>query len=249
MTLIGSKINRFSKLESTNLFIKENINKNIITDGEVVLADFQIFGKGQGANKWESEGGKNLTFSFLLNHKCKLTADEQFIISIFTSISIIETLKIFSDKQFQIKWPNDIYYNDNKIAGILIENFVQGNNINKSIIGIGLNINQVKFKSNAPNPISLYNIENKEFCLDQVLDVMILKLNNNYKLIKNGDKNILAKTYKSNLYRLNDYYKYIINDNELDAKIIDINKYGQIVIETENKEKKELSMNEIKYII
>ena len=129
-----------------------------------VVAEYQTAGRGCGTNTWESERGKNLTFSLLL-HPTEaliggdatkpLPAARQFAISEWISIALCETLEHYIYNKVEIKWPNDIYVEGKKIAGILIENRLQGDRIKDSIIGIGLNVNQQVFHSDAPNPVSL----------------------------------------------------------------------------------------------
>ena len=129
-----------------------------------VVAEYQTAGRGCGTNTWESERGKNLTFSLLL-HPTEaliggdatkpLPAARQFAISERISIALCETLEHYIYNKVEIKWPNDIYVEGKKIAGILIENRLQGDRIKDSIIGIGLNVNQQVFHSDAPNPVSL----------------------------------------------------------------------------------------------
>ena len=121
----------------------------------VVSTYNQTAGRGQRGNSWESEPHKNLTFSVLLKPQ-HIIAREQFYISEIVSVAIVNTLrKYIIDQPIAIKWPNDIYVNDDKICGILIENTLSGYSISQSIAGIGININQQTFLSNAPNPISL----------------------------------------------------------------------------------------------
>ena len=139
--------------DSTNDFLRQ------YTPGEdedmtVVWTDFQRKGRGQGSNQWESEAGKNLTFSVLI-HPDKVRAQDQYIISMAVAETMHRFLSGMVDAAIQIKWPNDIYVGDSKIGGILIENHLSGEHIKDCIIGIGLNVNQTVFVSDAPNPISM----------------------------------------------------------------------------------------------
>ena len=128
---------------STNLVLKEMLREYELPEGFVLRTDFQSAGKGQPGNSWEAEKGKNLLFSVLLYpHHIAIT--EQFILSQLVSVAILRTLNSFCTG-FSIKWPNDIYFGDKKIAGILIENSLQGTKLNTSIVGIGLNVNQKIF--------------------------------------------------------------------------------------------------------
>ena len=133
----------------------------------VVVADYQTAGRGCGTNRWESERGKNLLFSMQI-HPVDLPAKRQFHISMAVSLAICEALgQHIGD--LSIKWPNDIYWRNAKICGILIENRLQGQRICDSIIGVGLNVNQRQFRSDAPNPVSLWQICEHETDREQLL--------------------------------------------------------------------------------
>lgn len=151
--------------ESTNTRMKAMASQ--LPSGSVIYTPCQTAGRGQKGNTWESEPGKNLAFSFLLKPP-NLAANEQFYISEACSLAVLDTLSAFADG-FAIKWPNDIYHGDNKICGILIENALFDKCIGYSIIGIGININQERFVSDAPNPISLKNITGRDHDLQGLL--------------------------------------------------------------------------------
>ena len=123
----------------------------------VVMSDYQTAGKGQRGNSWESEAGANLTFSFVV-YPSFIAAKRQFIISQIVSLGIVNALKNYEKEGFSIKWPNDIYYHDKKICGMLIEVYLDGMDLGRCVCGIGLNVNQDTFHSDAPNPVSLCKI-------------------------------------------------------------------------------------------
>ena len=157
------KIIHIDETDSTNRWLREQGGE----EDMVVWADFQTAGRGQGTNKWESEQGKNLLFSILLHPK-DIPANKQFAISMQVSLAICEALgERIGD--LSIKWPNDIYWRNAKICGILIENRLQGSRIRDSIIGVGLNVNQRQFHSDAPNPVSLWQICEQETDREQLL--------------------------------------------------------------------------------
>ena len=144
----------FQELTSTNDYLKRNAS--ILPSGTVIAAFKQSAGRGQKGNSWESEPGKNSTLSLLLK-KPNIAVKEQFYLSEAVSLAIVDVLEQYAHG-FKIKWPNDIYYNDRKISGILIEHSLSGEGIEHTIIGAGVNINQQVFISGAPNPVSLSNI-------------------------------------------------------------------------------------------
>ena len=153
-----------------------------------VVAEYQTAGRGCGSNTWESERGKNLTFSVLL-HPTEIPADCQFRISEAVSVAICETLERcfrplspadsspnLGEQEISIKWPNDIYVGDRKICGILIENQLRGRLISDSIVGIGLNVNQMEFRSDAPNPVSLAQLTGHEEDREALLQAFLQRL-------------------------------------------------------------------------
>ena len=150
------RILRVAETASTNSLLRELVIKESLAEGSVVVADFQTAGRGQIGNTWESEAGKNLMFSLVLYPTC-IPANRQFLISQIAALSVKETLDSYTD-HVTVKWPNDIYWKEKKICGMLIENDLMGRNINQSIAGIGININQEIFHSSAPNPVSLLQI-------------------------------------------------------------------------------------------
>ena len=155
------KIIHIDETDSTNRYLKG------VKEGNVVVADYQTSGRGCGTNTWESERGKNMLFSVMI-HPVQLPVQRQFHISMAISLAIVEALEQ-QIGDVSIKWPNDIYWRNAKICGILIENTLQGNRIKDSVIGVGLNVNQRAFHSDAPNPVSLWQIHGQETDREQLL--------------------------------------------------------------------------------
>lgn len=151
---------------STNDFLKRTAHS--FESGTMIVAYRQTAGRGQKGNSWEAEPGKNVTFSILIKNP-KIGVKEQFALSEAVSLAIVDVLENYA-KGFKVKWPNDIYYEDNKICGILIENSLVDYSIDYSIVGVGLNINQQFFTSGAPNPISLHNITGESYELGAMHD-------------------------------------------------------------------------------
>ena len=151
------KIIHINETDSTNRYLRESD-----VDGDVcVWADYQTAGRGCGTNTWESERGKNLLFSMMI-HPVDVPVNKQFVVSMAVANSIATVVAKYV-KDVSVKWPNDIYAGDKKLCGILIENRLQGDVIKDSIIGVGLNVNQLCFVSDAPNPISLANLTGRQF--------------------------------------------------------------------------------------
>lgn len=230
--------------ESTNNLLKELSLKEKLPEGYLVYTDFQTAGKGQPGNSWESENGKNLLFSILIYpHNILIT--EQFILSQITSLAIKKVLDNYTGN-ITIKWPNDIYWKEKKICGILIENSLLRDKIDKCIIGIGLNINQEVFDSNAPNPVSLKQITGKETDRDKILQNIHHQL---ITLYKNTDIENIQKEYYHNLYRKEGFHPYTdatTKENFL-ARIEKVEPDGKLILITEKGERKEYYFKEVIY--
>ncbi len=214
---------------STNTLLKKILSDEHHEEGFVVVADFQSEGRGQGKNKWESEAGKNLLFSILLYPK-HIFATEQFIISQIVSLAISEVLSELLPK-IKIKWPNDIYAGDRKIAGILIENTIQGSIINRTIVGIGLNVNQTSFSSNAPNPVSLKQITTKSHNRNYLLKRIHQKI---VEIYYKRDYENVRNDYYRELYRNDGFYPFSTEGEIFRARIAEVLNDGRIALVKED---------------
>jgi BirA family biotin operon repressor/biotin-[acetyl-CoA-carboxylase] ligase len=228
---------------STNLVLKEMLREYELPEGFVLRTDFQSAGKGQLGNSWESEKGKNLLFSVLL-YPQHIAIDQQFILSQLVSVAILRTLNSFC-AGFSIKWPNDIYFGDKKIGGILIENSLQGSKLNTSIVGIGLNINQKTFRSDAPNPVSLRQITAKNQRRKNILQDV---LNNIYELYKKMDVEAIRKEYFENLYRRVGFYTYRDNKGLFEAELAGIESDGCLKLKTRTGEIRAYYFKEVAFV-
>lgn len=244
---IRFNIINLEEIDSTNIYASQLINENKATEGTVIVAKNQISGKGQAESKWESKPGENLTFSIIF---CPtfLPVANQFSLSKSISLAIIDFLRTLGIKKIYIKWPNDIYVGDKKIAGILIENRIIGTEYKVAIVGLGININQTVFSSNIPNPTSLRIILNKELNISNCLNSILNSLNKRYRLLKTKDYQQIDKDYLLSLYKLNQWATYSYQSENIIAKITGVNLYGKLILEKENKEKIECDLKEIKYM-
>lgn len=237
---------KLGETQSTSTYLKQLLQEKPLVEGFVVCADYQSGGRGQRGNRWESEAGLNLLFSVVLYPK-QIVANAQFVISQLVSLSIKEVLDQYTS-DISIKWPNDIYWKDKKIAGILIENSITDGSIDHSIIGIGLNLNQTAFMSDAPNPVSLKNITNETYDLDYILDQILERIfyyYNQLPIISNR----LKDRYKTQLYRNKGFYTYSDTDENFKAQILDVEDSGLLVLKLESGEIRKFAFKEVKYLI
>ena len=197
-----------NETHSTNSYLRELImREKEQPEGTVVITDYQTAGRGQKGNSWESERGKNLTFSILL-HPNHIPPGKQFILSQLISIAIVGVLKKY-DRHFTIKWPNDIYWKEKKIAGMLIEVDLTGSSLSNAIIGIGININQRHFKSDAPNPVSLTQITGKEHNLSELLEKILDSIVDEYNKYTPDNEEEIRQKYMALLFRNKGLYPYL----------------------------------------
>ena len=244
--IIGSNLLFFENLPSTNTYASDLLKNTNLQEGTIIYTNYQPEGRGYSGTKWESEDGKNLLISILL-FPSFINPEDQFSISMTISLGICDFLMRDIPDCF-IKWPNDIYVNNDKIAGILIENSVSGNKIDFTIAGIGLNINQEKFLSNAPNPVSLCLLSGISYDLPACMNKLVTDLDKRYKQLITGNSSEIKKEYISKLYRLNEWSKFKDIRGNFTGRILTVGDYGRIKIEKQNREINEYSFKEIEFI-
>ena len=231
------KVVHIDETDSTNHWLKAHGEGTM-----VVVADFQTAGKGCGSNSWESERGQNLTFSMLI-HPEALEARAQFRITEVVSVALCNTLERYIYKEVDIKWPNDIYVGDQKICGILIENRLQGSVIKDSIIGIGLNVNQQAVLSDAPNPVSMWQLTGQETNRETLLEAFLQAFNEAW------ESETISKAYRQRLYRREGYHAFCDKDGRFEAKLRNVLNDGMLVLEDREGQRRNYAFKEIKYII
>ncbi|MFV0506955.1 MAG: biotin--[acetyl-CoA-carboxylase] ligase [Bacteroidales bacterium] len=247
--IIGRNIITLAEVDSTNNYANQ-LKGDKATHGTVILTPTQTIGRGQRGNSWESEPGKNLTLSVILKHK-DITAPGHFMLNIFSSLSICHTVQKYTVSKCHIKWPNDIYIENKKVCGILIENTINGANISKSIIGIGLNVNQVSFSKNIPNPTSICSSSGTKVPIDEVLSQLMENMNYFYTALVNKEYKHLKHCYLAKLYRNGETHEFIDNTNNtrFSGKIIGINDIGQLQILDKLNKCREFNFKEVEFII
>ena len=247
------EIKWYKEIDSTNLEVSRKESEH--NDFTIFAAEFQTAGRGQRGNKWESAIGRNLTFSILLK-PANLHPVNQFRISEVVALGVVSYLqsKGLSPK---IKWPNDIYVDDLKICGILIEHSIINDRLSVSIAGIGVNVNQTSFQSDAPNPTSLILELRKRIdpsaellSLTDELPVLAAHINGYYSRM-NIDYKAIEEEYLSKLYRKNIVSKFIDmrTDKEFMGSIQGIDKNACLIIKDTDNQDRHFTFKELKYII
>ncbi len=212
---------------STNTYLAQI--SGTLTRDTLVISKEQTAGRGQRGNSWEAAPGLNLTCSLLLFNQCDIPASSQFTISEAVSLGIVDTLRHFLGNEYpvKVKWPNDIYVYDRKICGILIEHSISNREISRSIVGIGLNVNQRKFVSDAPNPVSIFNIIHHETPIDEVIYTLI---DNLYRHINNSFSET-HRAYNAEMWRMErNTYMDAATGEVFHAKIADVMSDGTLCL-------------------
>lgn len=245
---VGQNLVTIKQVDSTNSFLKNLLsNSKPVPEGTVIMAEEQYAGRGQQQNTWHSEPGKNLTFSLLLKPHF-LSVGDQFDLNRAASLGVYDALKPILGDQLKIKWPNDIYYSDRKLGGMLIENTIQGGQLKDSVIGIGLNINQENFPSGASNATSVKQILQKDYDLTLLLSEICKYIEVYYLKLKAGQIDFVRKAYLSRLYWLNEVKNFESNDGVFNGTVKNVLPNGLLVIEDTNGRQLEFNLKELKFL-
>jgi len=240
---IGCKIIRLTSVDSTNNYVANLIEKGEIKSGTVIMADDQNEGKGQRGAEWHVKPGENLTFSVYYSD-VNLSVDRVFVLTQLVSVAIVDLLKKFGIVS-SIKWPNDIYVGQQKIAGVLIENQIAGTLISNTIIGVGLNINQQEFKNFEATSLFLSSGVSRK-----PVDVLYSFIES-FNLLSqefNGNELIeLRKLYMSHLYQLNVSAKYRDKEGDFEGVIKDVLDKGEL-LSNKGYEMQTYTLKEIQFI-
>ncbi len=242
--LLGKECIYLSECNSTNDYAKSLLKSNSLKNGQVIITDYQKNGRGRSGNQWESEPGSNLLLSLIIFPDI-LSITNQFYLNLVFSLGILNTCKeITGLENFKVKWPNDVYYGDFKLAGLLIENYLSSGKIDESIIGIGLNVNQHYFKNS--NASSLHQITKIEYDLREVFNVLMKNLEFEYNRLKNTDLEGIRRDYNNLLYWKDEIHTFE-NESRWSGIIKEADERGHLVIERDGK-KKQFVINEIKFV-
>jgi len=244
---IGKVLLHFDRLPSTNAYAQELLSKSRPSEGTVILADYQSAGRGQIGSTWEVSPGKNLTFSLILSPGF-LPAPQQFVLSQAVSLAIRDFLSTLCPKSVYVKWPNDIYIEEKKVCGILIQNSLSGKKIQNSIIGIGLNVNQEHFPKGLDNASSLALETGKTFDLPDLFSSLLQHLEQRYQQLRSGKLSQIQQDYLKHLFLYQKEAMYCEpGGSPFTGKIVNVNTRGQLGIARQT-EITYYNIKEIKYL-
>lgn len=229
---LGKKTIYLPTCHSTNDIAAEIIQNKQVFDGTIVITSDQTAGRGQRGNSWEALPGQNITFSLIVKPDF-LNANEQFKLNIAVSLGIYSFLNQYVPDKLAVKWPNDVYVGDRKMGGVLIENTLSGSRIAYSVIGIGLNINQLSFSETNTRAVSLRLATQSldEFDIEKLIGELCENLEKYYLQLKNGHSLKQKEAYLEILYRYQEYHYFSKNDTRFLGKIIDIAPTGHLMLE------------------
>lgn len=249
---IGQNAIYVKSLASTNTYASELLRQIALSDGSLIYTFEQEKGRGQRGNSWESEPNKNVTLSLVL-HPSFITSQHQFLLTKITALAVADLMAEILQThgilhQIRIKWPNDIYVNDKKIAGILIENYLRETTIQQAIVGVGINVNQAVFQT-APNAISLFSLLHQTIDLQHCIALFCECFEARYLQLKNNKLEQLNADYLSLLYRINEWSTYQTPGKQVfEGNIKGVSEIGKLQVELISGEIKEFDLKEIVFV-
>ncbi len=235
----------FDSLNSTNETLGQLSKKIELQNGFYITADYQTSGNCQNNDKWDSNPKENLLISIFLN--LDLNIENSFMLNQLASLAVLDTLSNFLDQKIEIKWPNDVYVDNKKISGILINNMVKGGIINSSVIGIGINVNQTNFNQKYI-ATSMKLLNKKDFELNEIEKMLMKNIKKQSMILLDKKVSLLSSRYNNHLYRKNLDSLFILNKKRIYAKVIEVNQNGKIKLMFGDGEVNEFSQNEVKLL-
>lgn len=229
---LGTSLTHLTSVDSTNNYAAKLLKEGVVSSGAVIMADVQTAGKGQRGSIWEAKAGENLLLSVVLRH-VNMSVNEQFVLNQVTALAIHDLLGKFGISS-SVKWPNDVFVGEEKIAGVLIESSLSGNVIKDVIIGIGLNVNQTEFGGfRATSMVILL----KEFLvLRTILNELLVQLNHWWsKLIDNGKVEI-QQAYLNHLLGFNQWRNFLVGDRSIQGRIDGVDEWGRLKLTSEDQQ-------------
>ena len=216
--------------------------------GDVIWAEYQTKGRGQRGHKWSSVEGKNLTFSLILEPTF-LPVAEQFLLSEIVALALVESLAAYGIG-CRIKWTNDIYFEDRKLVGILIEHHYSSGALARTIVGIGINVNQTVFDPELPNPVSMQQITRRVYDREEVLHTFLEKMAARYTQLKRGEKLAIEDDYQRLMYRLESLHTFRLpSGEEFEATIEGVRSTGELKLRHQDGSHHEYLFREVEFVL
>jgi len=240
-------VKTLEETSSTNILMQELGKLGKLTNGDVIRAVKQTGGIGQSGNFWESEVGKNLTFSLYLETHF-LEAADVFQLNKVVSIAVHDYLRDKNLSDVKIKWPNDVYVGDKKIAGMITHNSFLGDKLENSIVGIGVNINQIEFTSEAPNPVSLKQLTHIDYDLEEELERLLQSIYMRIIQLAKGKFQQLNTAYLECLYGFGDKRQFQDREGKFIGAIRGVDSYGRLLVEKDTEILSTYDMKEIEFL-
>lgn len=237
----------YTEIDSTSAELKRLLAAQPLAPWTTLTADYQTQGRGQQGNSWEAEDGANLLFSWVCYPQF-LPIKEQFLLSEAIALGLLEGLTPYTDG-LSIKWPNDLYWQHRKLAGILIEHEWGSGHLARTLVGIGLNVNQTRFVSNAPNPVSLAQISGATYSREEVLTSVMTAIQRRIGQLEAGDWASITQAYRATLYRAEGYHLYQDKEGCFSARFIDVEPTGTLWLEDESGRRRAYLFKEISYVL
>lgn len=243
---VGKKVQYFASCYSTNDLAAEIIQQKEALEGMCLITDNQLAGRGQRGSSWEALPGMNITLSVILKPTF-LLASQQFKLNIAVSLAIYDLLNKQAVTGLSIKWPNDVYIGDLKMGGVLIENMLVGNHIGWTIVGVGLNINQIHFENPRATSLRIAK-QGKEYDLPQLIEELAERIEERYLELRSNRAHTQKAYYLENLYRFEEWHPFSANGLTFAGRIIGVNETGKLIIETQQ-QTKEFDFKEVSYLM
>ena len=227
------KIIRFDEIDSTNEYAWNLLSNSNPKENVVIIAENQTAGKGQYGRKWETDRGENIIMTTIKSPNF-LKARDAFHLNVITSLTIIDMLQALSNEEFIVKWPNDIYFGNKKIAGVLIKNKIQDGLIKQSIIGTGININQVSFPKELKNPISLYQITKEKYVIEEAIQLILKGYDHYFKMVESKRMDKIYNGYNEKLFGKNEWRSFFVSGEKKELKILNVSQNGSLSLESKD---------------
>lgn len=244
---IGRNMVELDAVDSTNNYAKSLLSNSKPTEGTVILAHEQFAGRGQAGSSWQTAPGLNITLSIIL-YPARLEAVNQFYLSMAIALGVKDFCETLVPEEFKIKWPNDVFHNNSKVAGILIENTIASGSIQTSVVGIGINLNQQTFSEDLPHATSLGIISQKTFNLTEAVGVLCACIEKYYLQLRQQHFNFLDKAYMVALYRYQQTHHFKKGNQIIKGEINGVAKDGKLILHVGGKEQR-FAFKEIEYVL